>query len=671
MNRTPCSLIPGALHNCPSRYMSANSVANNSTPIPMYRWMQRQVTACPEVKPCLQNLQHVVSGRILECFQYQIERFPKISNDLLLKVQPGSCKSEHQARVVYAALQSDVATFTKAMNQGNQAECVTLAEKFITSLPDRLLTISKAPGIYYPNDNRFRLQRHVDTLKIWLDAIKVLSADDIAGTDAPAVTLLRHDNTANDLNIIQLMQFWQEVTTQLLNIYKQPQKDHTKAITTINNLIKEFCACDPAFSEDNFSELKASLNTWQEQRVARMFSNDPQAAAGDFGKALTGVYHAADVIRLGLYLGLSFTEIDSHIKRSQTKATTPILEQVLTQRFQEEGPQAFRTTQHDIISALTMCRELRLVKQLSQDWNISTPARPYDAVQEMRDLQPNAPVPLLLAIQLISHGTINYYAMGLALGLSIPDIENTVAHSIRPTAGLCTILNAAMPLTRQKLEKAMSHPALHGCMNSLLEQLGAPLAWQPERHQLDGGSEAILDAKHIHHLSPEVNWIAFGYRLGVPFQLLESIHNQHSVRGTSTCFYLMLNRLEKKGTLTIGQLASCTRENGFSGILKHLPKSCIPNSDATVPPITLPNRAHELTISLLDNYADKWAEVAQYFRVDLSKINTLSVYSDDTKMLAVLDRAFRDNTRTLELEYNQLLDYLAPHPLGGSSNCTI
>ncbi len=667
MNSAGCSLNLRATHNCPSRFISAG----RGSVIPMHRWVSRQVSSCRDAEPCLRHLQHVIAGKLLYGFQCEIKEFSDTCSTLATHIQLPQCPTESPSAIAYQAIMDETKAIANAHIRGYQVHAVRLAEAFIQTLPERLKTIQ---GEERPNtsvtkhSDCFGVKQQLQTLQIWQKALEALSTENRPTTlDNEVQALLTH-NQQTHLKLPQLFEFWGDVSSRLLKVYSCPYSDYSTTISVIKTYIDRFCEKSGLLSKENFTELKASLDTWEAERMTR-FQNDrftnTLAAAYFYSAQLSDFNGQGDIMYFGLFFGLNFTELEEISTSSKSKAKTVVLHRILQQRGSVDGRLNLNSLEKEIIETLCRCEHYALASKLANDWTIPYPGKlPDKTIDHFRALKPSDTVPLVLAFKLL-HIVPCCYNLGIALGLTIPDIDHMTDNHCTTSVLTLRLLNKMQPLTRQYLENCMTHPAVNipgGPMEKALLTIDPLRKWQWQPFAISEENRnptSKLDKQHICIMAPVTDWFSFGYASGLSTGTLFDHKEDYERFGQYAGFYPMLNHLQESTETTIGQLVSIAQREGFADTLKYLPETCKPRSFMAIPAITYPDPHHRLTISLLKDHAEQWLEVGNHFNLHktvLSDIKKRTQWTDKEKLIRVLDLVYRRNEQpVLQKEYDNLI----------------
>ncbi len=375
----------------------------------------------------------------------------------------------------------------------------------------------------------------------------------------------------------------------------------------------------------------------------------------------------SSIVYFGLLLGLTLQDAEDKCKQHSSREIIPILHQVIEPLF-EVPPESIERTirlrkfKIKLLDALYLCDLRAPASRLAKKWHLPQPAPPKALVRFAR-LKPDDPVPLVLAFQFLSEITCNFYDQGIALGLPISKIKNLTAECTEHPHGRLRVLDFAGPLTRQDVEKCMAHPVIKTSEDvaSILEFLEANPQWQPDPASLsNNNSTNILNNNHISFLAPHDDWFTLGYMLGVDYRTLITIQMDYHQCGSHTCFYHMLNSLREKATISIGQLVSVVQRAGLEHIISHLPEPCKPGSCDDIPAIGFPHLHHQLTVSLLQDHADKWEVIGRFFQVPMTTLCSARVRekaSNKEKLIRVL-RDVEKQGDTLNSRYHELIALL-------------
>ncbi len=662
----------GAGYDCPFTY----SAANNDNPIPLHRWAEREVTKCPDIEPSLNNLQHLVAGKLLDFFQQEIRQFNSITQRLSSSITVNEDNHQHPAVVAREAIQKDATALAQAYDQGHQAQAVHLAEEFMSTLPDRLTDIKSSTSSSSLPSSSWGMNRQLKTLLVWLNALEALSHGDKLNTSCDEVKALENHPASKSLNLSRLFTLCSDISNRLMTIYSCPYSDYSVYIKNIKIQIETFCKHSNLLPRESFNELTTILDNWHSQRMYRIQRDKPYhplAAAHFYSAALSRINRRETITYMGLLLGMTLQDIEYIFDQSTQEARTAILFQALTQMPQKQGQMDLQRFQQEIINALCQCSELRLASTLARDWELPQPLPPSnDALERFYSLGPDDIVPLELAFQLLGDTFHSFYDMGVALGLTIPDINDMVTDTSSSQLCRLRLLNQISPVTRQYIENCMLLPAakqtgseMAETLQTIARQRGEYLQWQPSLVSAgNNGPACALHAEHIRLMAPDEDWFSLGYLLGVPFYTLESIKIDHSKHGPTSCFYQMLSHLADQRSITIGQLVSIAQKEGFGHTVQHLPNNCqIPMGEA-VPATKFPLIHDQLAASLLTGHADQWKTVAQFFGLsnqNISAIKYMAKKSDKEKLIRVLDKVYNQiASDRLENRFQELVAHLQP-----------
>ncbi len=647
------------------------ATSHQGNQIPMHRWVKRQIALNPNVEPCLLHLQHMTAGKLLDCFQNEIRKFADSTHTLSNNIKVTASHLYSPGNVAYKAIKNADKAITHAYEQGQQILAVQRAEEFMRTLSKRLETIGRETHQVSAIPAHTGLMKQMELLKLWQKTLEALSTEDKPKIFCDEVCDLQEHDQNKNLKLYCLLEFWRDTSEQLLKAYSDPYTDKTNTIERIENDISILCTSSNLIPREHLIGLNAYLHKWQAERMERIQRDkyrQPLAAACFYSEALQDLTSKEDLIYFGLLFGVPFVKLNKLCYPSSEGALTAILCTILTRKMLESTRIKLNVFQKKIIKALCLCNQQRLALQLAEDWGLPRPvAPPNNAITRFLRLKPNDSVPLVVAFALTRYSGRSYYDLGIASGFSIPEIENIITDCNQQDVCRLRLLNQVQPLTRQRLEHCMTHPAVYApfqAINYILRTTDRSTQWQPCPIQKANSTTAsLLETEHSHFLTPDKEWFTLGYLLGVPFYMLFNIEENYKKWGPNTCFYHMLSKLQKKGSITIGQLAYVAQKHGFEHTVQYLPDTCKPNPFAPAPRITFPDRNHRLTASLLSSYGAKWKQIGEFFQIPslyISLIEISRTMSDKEKLIRILNCLKNRNPGALHNRFHELIAFLQP-----------
>ena len=239
----------------------------------------------------------------------------------------------------------------------------------------------------------------------------------------------------------------------------QPYADHRQAIDKIKLLsdnIRHKCFGINSSINKVLSSLTTSLDECSSQRWQRMHQDrhsNCEAATHFYGNELKEARTEEDIIKLGLALGFTFTEIMKlHNPRTQS-----FIEAVLRHAFQ-----CNRLNEKDLVNALCLSGQKKIAQDLASKLQVSMPSTsPKVLLEQFKHSTPHEPLSLLAVDRVVSDASATSTQLGLSLGLSIHELNDLQREKHDKESIIRLIILAKTgPWTRQKLEKVFSHLVL-------------------------------------------------------------------------------------------------------------------------------------------------------------------------------------------------------------------